>query len=314
MIKVVFFATPRIAIKSLEFLYNSDNIEVLGVVTQPDKPVGRGHKVVFSPIKEFALLHNIPVFQPVSIKKDFEVQEELKKIKPDFFVTFAFGQILSAEVLEIPKYATINLHASLLPRYRGANPIQRAIINGDKTTGICTMVTETGLDCGCVCLKNEIEIPEDMTYIELLDQIAEKSPELIEQTLVDMKHGKLNPEAQSCENITFAAKLTKEEVKINWQKTARQIHNLVRGIYKAPSAHCFFRDKMVKIKKTHVLEEGISQTVNAGEILKISKEGIEVATVDGVLLIMRVKPEGKSEMNARDWVNGAKIKIGDTFL
>ena len=141
MINIVFFGTPKIALKSLEYLYNSDKINVLAVVTQPDKPAGRGHKLTMSPIKEFALTKNLPVFQPKSIRKSPEVIEALKDLKPDFFVTFAFGQILSQEVLDIPKYATINLHASLLPKYRGANPIQRAIINGDKETVICTMIT-----------------------------------------------------------------------------------------------------------------------------------------------------------------------------
>ena len=135
MIKVVFFGTPKIALKSLEYLYNSEKIEIVGVVTQPDKPAGRGHKLTMPPLKIFALEHNLPVFQPKSIRKEPEIQEELKKLNPDFFVTFAFGQILSQEVLDIPKYETINLHASLLPKYRGANPIQRAIINGDKKQG-----------------------------------------------------------------------------------------------------------------------------------------------------------------------------------
>ena len=144
MINIVFFGTPAIALKSLEHLYNSEKINVLAVVTQPDKPAGRGHKMSMSVLKQFAIEHNLPVFQPKSIRKE---------LKPDFFVTFAFGQILSQEVLDIPKYETINLHASLLPRYRGANPIQRAIINGDKETGICTMITELGLDCGDVCIR-----------------------------------------------------------------------------------------------------------------------------------------------------------------
>ena len=142
MINIIFMGTPQIALKSLEYLYNSDKINILAVVTQPDKPSGRGQKLTMSPIKEFALSKNIPVFQPKSLRKSPEIIEELKNLKPDFFVTFAFGQILSQEVLDIPKYETINLHASLLPKYRGANPIQRAIIEGEKQTGICTMITE----------------------------------------------------------------------------------------------------------------------------------------------------------------------------
>lgn len=314
MIKVVFFATPKIALKSLDFLVKSDKIDVLAIVTQPDKPVGRGHKVSAPPIKEYAIKHNIPCFQPENIKKDFEIQEELKKLESDFFVTFAFGQILSQEVLDIPKYATINLHASLLPQYRGANPIQRALINGDKKTGVCTMITEVGLDCGCICLRDEIEIDDDMNYVQLLEIIAEKSPELIEKTLYEMTHGKITPEAQYCENISLAKKLTKEETRIDWTKKTRQIHNLVRGIYKYPSAHSSFRDKYIKIKQTKILQEETSQSHKAGEIINITKEGIEVATVDGVLLVSKVKPEGKAEMSSRDWANGAKVSIGDIFL
>lgn len=320
MIKVVFFATPKIALKSLDYLVKSDKIKVLAVVTQPDRPTGRGHKVSPPPVKEYALEHNIPVFQPASIKKDAEIQEALKKLEPEFFVTFAFGQILSKEVLQIPKYATINLHASLLPLYRGANPIQRALINGDKKTGICTMVTEEGLDCGGICLMDEIEITENMNYEELFDHIAEKSPELIEVTLLNVKSGALKPTEQRHDKATHAHKIKKEEAQIDWSKSAREIHNLVRGLYKSPSAHCFFREKLVKIMETRVVDDEIPAGFlgSAGEILKISKEGVEVATTQGILLIAKVKPEGKGEMLARDWVNGfscgVKPSIGDRFL
>lgn len=316
MIKVVFFATPKIALKSLDYLIKSDKIDVLAVVTQSDKPAGRGHKISPPPVKEYALKHNIPVFQPISIKKDFEIQNALKKLKPDFFVTFAFGQILSKEVLQIPKYATINLHASLLPLYRGANPIQRALINSDKKTGICTMVTEEGLDCGAICLKDEIEITENMNYEELFELVAQKAPELIEITLLNIKSGALKPMEQHHDKATYAHKIKKEDAKINWSKSAREIHNWVRGLYKFPSAHCFFRNKLVKIMETRVLNDESSEGFlgEAGEILKISKDGIEVTAGKGVLLITRVKPEGKVEMFARDWANGLKISIGDRFL
>lgn len=315
MIKIIFFATPKIALKSLDYLVKSDKIDVVAIVTQCDKPAGRGHKISSPPIKEYALEHNIHVFQPTSIRKDFEVQEELKKLKPDFFVTFAFGQILSKEVLQIPKYATINLHASLLPLYRGANPIQRALINGDKKTGICTMVTEEGLDCGAICLKDEIEITENMNYEELFELVAQKAPELIEVTLLNIKSGALKPIEQRHEKATYAHKITKEEAKIDWSKSAREIHNWVRGLYKFPSAHCFFRGKLVKIMETRVLDEEIPAGFvgEVGEILKVSKEGLEVATSEGILLISRVKPEGKSEMAARAWANGLKLSIGDGF-
>lgn len=315
MIKVIFFATPKIALKSLDYLVKSDRIDVLAIVTQLDRPAGRGHKVLPPPVKEYALEHNIPIFQPVSIKKNFEMQEELKKLNPDFFVTFAFGQILSKEVLHIPKYATINLHASLLPLYRGANPIQKALINGDKKTGICTMVTEEGLDCGAICLKDEIEITENMNYEELFELIAQKAPELIEVTLLNIKSGALKPTEQCHEKATYAHKIKKEEAQIDWSKSAREIHNWVRGLYKFPSAHCFFKGKLIKILETKVLDDEIPAGFvgDAGEFLKISKEGIEIATSQGILLVVRVKPEGKGEMNARDWANGIKPSIGDKF-
>ncbi len=302
MIRVVFFGTPKIALKSLEYLYNSDKIDVVGVVTQPDKPAGRGHKISMSVIKQFALEHNLPVFQPKSIRKEPEIQEALKALKPDFFVTFAFGQILSQEVLDIPKYETINLHASLLPKYRGANPIQRAIINGDKETGICTMITELGLDCGDVCLKEVIPISETMNCEDLFNKISEISPELLEKTLVGLTDGSIKPVQQCSDGVCMANKLTKEETAIDWSKSAEEVHNLVRGIYKFPSAHFMYHDKLVKVLQTKVVAGG----GKPGEFVEITKDGIKVACGKNCVLVMKVKPEGKGEMNARDWYNGLK--------
>lgn len=302
MIRVVFFGTPAIALKSLEYLYNSNKIEVVGVVTQPDKPAGRGHKLSMSVIKQFALEHNLPVFQPKSIRKEPEIQDALKALKPDFFVTFAFGQILSQEVLDIPQYETINLHASLLPKYRGANPIQRAIINGDKETGICTMITELGLDCGDVCMKHVIPISQTMNCEELFASISELSPELLEKTLTGLVDGSVKPVPQCEDGICMANKLTKEESQIDWAKNAEDIHNLVRGIYKFPSAHFMYNGKLVKVLQTKVIE-GKGEP---GEFVEITKDGIKVACGKDCLLLMKIKPEGKGEMNARDWYNGLK--------
>lgn len=304
MINIVFFGTPAIALKSLEYLYNSDKINVLAVVTQPDKPAGRGHKIQMSVIKQFALEHNLPVFQPKSIRKEPEIQEELKKLNPDFFVTFAFGQILSQDVLDIPKYETINLHASLLPRYRGANPIQRAIINGDKETGICTMITELGLDCGDVCMREKIEIPNDMTCVDLFEKISDISPALLEKTLVGLVEKTIIPEKQCETGVCMANKLTKEETKIDWTKSAEEIHNLVRGIYKFPSAYFMHNDKVVKVLETRVIEDNGT----CGEFVKVTKEGIEVGCGKDCLLLIKIKPEGKGEMFAKDWANGLHIK------
>lgn len=302
MIRVVFFGTPAISLKSLEYLYNSSYVEIVGVVTQPDKPAGRGHKLSMSVVKKFALEHDLPVFQPKSIRKEPDILEALKALKPDFFVTFAFGQILSQEVLDIPKYETINLHASLLPKYRGANPIQRAIINGDKETGICTMITELGLDCGDICLKEVIPIDDDMNCEDLFNIISDLSPQLLEKTLVGLVDGSIKPVPQCEDGVCMANKLTKEESQIDWARPANEIHNLVRGIYKFPSAHFIYNGKLIKVMQSKV----VSGKGLPGEFVEISKDGIKVACGKDCLLIMKIKPEGKGEMSARDWYNGLK--------
>lgn len=304
MIKVVFFGTPDIGLKSLEHLYNSADFDVLGVVTQPDKPAGRGHKLTASPIKIFAEQNNIPVFQPKSIRKEPEIIEALKKLEPDFFVTFAFGQILSQEVLDIPKYETINLHVSLLPKYRGANPIQRAIINGDTQTGICTMITELGLDCGDICMKYPIEITPNMNCVELFEICASESPALIEKTLKGIVNNTLTPTKQCEDGVCFANKLTKEECKIDWSKSAQEIHNLVRGVYKCPSAFFEYNGKIIKVLNTEPLGENIEG--EQGSFVRFTKFGIDVKTGQGLLRLIKIKPEGKGEMFAADWANGIK--------
>ena len=308
MINIVFFGTPDIGLPSLEHFYNSDKFNVQAVVTQPDKPSGRGHKLTPSPIKKFALEHDIKVFQPKSIRKEPEVIEALKELKPDFFVTFAFGQILSQEVLDIPKYETINLHVSLLPKYRGANPIQRAIINGDKKTGICTMITELGLDCGDICMKYPIEITKNMNCVELFELCASNSPELLEKTLIGIKDGTLKPTPQCEDGVCFADKLKKEECKIDWTKSADEIHNLVRGVYKCPGAFFEYNGKIIKVLETEPIETTNDNGVQIGEFANFSKQGIDVKTGNGYLRLIKIKPEGKGEMLARDWANGIKQK------
>ena len=301
-IKIVFFGTPDIGLASLEHFYNSEKFEVLAIVTQPDKPSGRGQKLVPSPIKKFALEHDIKIFQPKSIRKEPDVIAGLKALEPDFFVTFAFGQILSQEVLDIPKYETINLHVSLLPKYRGANPIQRAIINGDTETGICTMITELGLDCGDICMKEPIKITPNMNCVELFEICASHSPQLLEKTLIGLKEGTLTPVKQCEDGLCFAEKLKKEECEIDWSKPAADIHNLVRGVYKCPGAFFKYQDKIIKVMETEPLNEEAEGAF--GDFVKISKSGIDVKTGSGILRLIKVKPEGKGEMFARDWANG----------
>ncbi len=275
-INIIFFGTPEIALPTLEALHASAEFNVLAVVTQPDRPCGRGQKLTPSPVKVFAQENEIPIFTPKSIRKEPEIMAALRDLNPDFFVTFAFGQILSQEVLDIPKFHTVNLHASLLPKYRGANPIQRAIINGEHETGITTMLTVLELDAGDICMSEKIEIPEDMNCRELTKIISEKSPALMKKTLAGLYDGTLKPVPQCEDGLCIAPKLEKCECEIDWNKPAQEIHNLVRGV--CPGAF-FMRDgKRIKVIETCINGDKV--------LLKI------------------VKPEGKNEMDAKDWERG----------
>lgn len=305
MINVIFMGTPDIAVKSLEKLNKEFNI--LAVVTQPDRPKGRGNKLTPPPVKECAIANNIPCYQTERISKDSELINKLKDLKPDFFVTFAFGQILSQEVLDIPKFATVNLHASLLPKYRGANPIQRCIYNGDCKTGITTMLTVLELDAGDICETEEITITETMTNIELKNIISEKSPALLVSTLNGLYTGTLKPQKQCCDGVTIAKKFTKQDGIINWDNNAQNIHNQVRSMVDFPTAYTTFNEKILKIIETEVMT---TECLNGecGEIINVCKKGIEIKTKSGTILIKKVKPESKGIMNAFDFANGAKIE------
>lgn len=309
MIKIVYMGTPEIAVESLDFLNKSEEIEVCAVVTQMDRPKGRGNKLTPPPIKEWAISNNIPYFQPERISKDAELIEKLKALNVDFFVTFAFGQILSQEVIDIPKIATVNLHASLLPKYRGANPIQRCIYNGDKETGITTMLTVLALDAGDICETEVIKISENMTDVQLREEISKKSPQLLLSTLKGLHNGSLKPQKQDEDGITIAKKFQKQDGLIDWKRTAQEIHNHVRSMIEFPTAYTFYQGKMLKIIETEVLDKTVKE--KDGEVILTSKNGIEVATGNGVILLKQVKPESKGIMRACDFVNGSKIKAGD---
>ncbi len=300
--------TPDIAVKSLEELNKNQDFEVLAVVTQPDRPKGRGNKLTPPPVKICAIDNNIQCFQTERISKDIELIEKLKALKPDFIVTFAFGQILSQEVIDIAKFATVNLHASLLPEYRGANPIQRCIYNGDCKTGITTMLTVLELDAGDICETKEINIPENMTNIELKNQISELSPSLLNSTLKGLYNKTLIPKKQGSEGITIAKKFIKQDGLIDWNNSAVNIHNQVRSMVDFPTAYTHINGKLLKIIETR-LTKTESNTL-AGEILSVKKEGIEINTGNGVLLITKVKPESKGIMNAFDFANGLRLKQG----
>lgn len=311
LIKIVFFGTPQIAVKSLDYLVKSENIEVVAVVTQKDKPCGRGHKLSAPPVKLAAERHGIKVFQPKSIRKEPEIIQQLKNLQPDFFVTFAFGQILSQEVLDVPKFATVNLHASLLPKYRGANPIQRCIYNGDCVTGITTMLTVLALDAGDICLCEKIEIMPEMTDVELSEIIAEKSPVLLEKTLVGLNSGDIVPQKQDETQVSFANKFAKQDGLIDFSKPAKNIENQIRAMYSWPNAFTYYKNKMIKILSAQAVPyEGCEEN---GTVISATKEGIEVCAGRDKLLLKSLKPEGKGVMSAAAWANGSGIKAGDKF-
>lgn len=311
-ISVVYFATPDIAIESFLSLINDGNFIVKALVTQPSKPSDRGKKITDSKIKKEAIKNNIKVFEPYKISKDEDTIKELKALNPDFFVTFAYGQILSKEVLEIPKFQTINLHASLLPKYRGANPICECLLNGDKITGITTMVTVLELDAGDICLTKEINLNDEDNYETLSEKIAKESPELIKQTLTGLYNSTLKPVKQNPECATFTKKMTKADKDINFNDNAIKIHNKVRAMCKINTNHFIYNNKIIKVLKTEAKEN--NDFIPAGSVISVNKEGILIKCKTGAILIITVKPEGKNVMSAYDWSLGSKIKSGDKIL
>lgn len=299
---IVFMGTPDFAVPSLKELIKQYN--VVGVFTQPDRQKGRGKKVQFTPVKEVAVENNIPVYQPIKLKDEPDMVEELKNMKPDFIIVVAFGQILTKEVLDIPKYGCINLHASLLPMYRGAAPLNWAIINGEKVSGNTTMMMDVGLDTGDMLLKDEVEITEDMTAANLHDILMDRGAELLINTIEGIKSGKIVGEKQT--NETFYAKmLDKKLAELNWNKEASDIHNLIRGLNSWPIAYTLYKGQQMKIYESKVLNENSNKT--PGTILSVTKEGIRVACEKGILLITKIQfPNGKPLM-VEQYINGKSI-------
>ena len=309
MINIVYFATPEISVNTLLELIKTDSINVMAVVTPPDKPQGRKMILTPPPVKIAAQENKIPVYQTKSIRKDDALSKTLKDLAPDFFVTFAFGQILSQEVLDIPKFGTINVHASLLPKYRGANPIQHAIVNGDKITGITTMLTSLGMDEGDMCLKEEIVISENMTDIELRKEISSLAPSLLMKTLRELYNKTLTPVKQNPDEATYAGKFQKPDGLIDFNDSAKNIHNKVRGLLSWPGCYFEFKGKKVKILSTEIIPA--LEKIPAGNVMSIEKDGIIIATGDGNIKIKEVQPESKNKMRAYDWNNSVHLKTGE---
>ena len=303
--KIVFMGTPDFAVPSLEALIDKFGVEA--VFTQPDRPRGRGKKMVFSPVKEIAVKHDIKVFQPEKLKDDIEAVEYLKELKPDFIIVVAFGQILTKEVLDIPKYGCINLHASLLPMYRGAAPLNWVIINGEDKTGNTTMLMDVGLDTGDMLLKDEVEITKNMTSGELHDILMNRGGELLIKTIEGLAEGSITPEKQEGETC-YAKMLSKETGKINWNNSAQDIHNLIRGLNPRPIAHTTYKEETMKIYESEVLLQ--SSNKEPGVIIEVNKKGMKVSTGNGILLVKKIQfPNGKP-LTIEQYINGKEIEVG----
>ena len=307
--KIVFMGTPDFAAGALEALIDAGH-EITAVVTQPDKAKGRSKELQFPPVKETALAHNIPVLQPIRIKKPEEI-ECLKQYEADIYVVAAFGQILSQEILDMPKYGSLNIHASLLPKYRGASPIQSVILDGEEETGITIMQMDAGIDTGDMLLKKSIEIEPDDTYETLHDKLKALGGEAIVEALELLETGALVPEKQNHEQSSHVKMITKEMGNIDFAKPAKEIDCLVRGLNPWPSAFTFYKGKQMKIWKVSV-EDAIS-TEAPGTVTEVTKNEIKVACGTGAIAILELQLEGKKRMTAHDFLLGVKVQVGDLF-
>ena len=310
--KIVFMGTPDFAEKSLEAVYNAGH-EILAVVTNPDRPKGRGMKMVASPVKEFAVSKDLKIYQPEKVRKNKEFIEEIKALEPDVICVVAYGKILPKEILEIPKLGCINVHGSLLPKYRGAAPIQWAVINGEKVTGVTTMYMDVGMDTGDMILKEKTEIAPDETTGELWDRLAIIGADLLVKTLEQIEN-KTAPRIPQGEDFSMAPMLEKEMSKIDWEsKTAQEIKNLVRGLNPIMGTYSYLNGKKIKIWKVDVVEAD-SKDIKNGTVLKSdSKDGLYIKAKDGVIKVLEIQGENAKRMNVQDFLRGNQIEVGSIF-
>lgn len=312
LVKVIFLGTPEFAVPSLEALLATPWVNILAICTQTDKEAGRGQKIQESRVKKLAQEKGLLVLQTQKISKDEEIKNKIKELKPDILITCAFGQILNDEVLNISPFGVVNVHASLLPKYRGAAPINYAILNGEKETGISIMKTELGLDSGPVLVQEKCSIEENETSVELTKKLSLLGAKALIKGLELIKDGKANFIEQDHTKVTKAPTLKKELGKIDWNKSSLEIHNQIRALQPWPSAYATFNGKMVKIWETQIQPSTISHQLPVGSIIEI-KDYVRVKTLDGFIDIYKLQPENKKILNVKDWVNGARVKIGDKF-
>lgn len=309
--KIVYMGTPEFAVCALESLIAAGH-EVMAVITQPDKAKGRSKALIPTPVKKCALEHNIPVYQPEKVRESDSV-EMLKKMNPDAIVVAAYGQILPESILNIPKYGCINIHASLLPKYRGAAPIEWSIIDGEEKTGVTTMYMEKGLDTGDMIEKTEVIIERDDTGESLHDKLAEAGAKLIITTLNALENGTASRTKQDDSQSCYASMLKKEMGNIDFTKTATQIERLIRGLIPWPCAYTTIDGKNVKIYKADVKSlDGEAKMAKPGEIIEVTKKSFTIACGEDALVIRSLQPEGKKQMDAASYLNGNKLTVGMT--
>lgn len=304
-IRTVFMGTPDFALATLQGLIDF-GLNLVGVYTQPDRPKGRGKKLAAPPVKELAQQHAVPVFQPQKLR-DPAVVEELKSLQPDLIVVVAYGQILPKSVLEIPQYGCINVHASLLPKYRGAAPINKAIVDGETVTGVTTMYMDVGLDTGDMLVKRELEIGENETAGELHDRLALLGREAMEETLKQICDGTLTAEQQDDALSCYAPMMKKEDGRIDWNQPAAAVHNLVRGLDPWPGAYTYLDGEVLKLSATRV-NNGLGG--KPGEILAADKTGVRVACAEGGLVIDGLQLPGKKRLAAVNFLSGRPLFVG----
>ena len=307
--RIVFMGTPDFAVGSLQALCESGKHEILAVVTQPDRPKGRGNKLLQTPVKEYALAQGLTVYQPQKVKTP-EFVELLHELQPELIVVAAFGQFLSKEILELPKYGCINVHASLLPKYRGASPIQYAIIKGEKESGVTIMQMDIGMDTGAMLDKVVVPIAENTTMGELHDALREQGSALLLQVIDKIAAGTAAAEPQDDAQATYATLLDRSMEHIDWSKTAQEVHNLIRGFNPAPSTFTKLPNgKSLKIWGSKMTDK--SSAAAAGTVIETGKHSFFVACGEGVLEITEVQPESKKRMPAQVFLNGRGVQEGD---
>ena len=309
--RIVFMGTPDFAVGSLKALAEAGKYEIVSVITQPDRPKGRGRQMLMTPVKEYALSQGYEVHQPQRVKTP-EFVAQLREMNPDLIVVAAFGQLLSQEILSMPKYGCINVHASLLPKYRGAAPIHYAIMQGEKESGVTIMQMDIGMDTGDMIKKVVVPIGENMTMGELHDELKVKGAELLLEVIEDIDAGKAMPEKQNEAEATYASLLKRDMERIDWSKAAADIHNLIRGFNPAPGAFTKLPDgKNLKIWGSRLTDK--TATVESGTVVEATKHSFFVACGDGVLEIIEVQPESKKRMAAQVFINGRGVQVGDVL-